>query len=69
MPTIAPVDITGHCVHAGFISNVPVFASADGQVYRLEGKLHESLQHDGLLCAAVERTAKSPHWPPTARRN
>jgi WD40 repeat protein len=52
MPTIAPVDIAGHCVHAGFIANVPVFAGADGIVYRLEGKLHEHKQHDGLLCAA-----------------
>jgi WD40 repeat protein len=58
MPTIAPVDITGHCVHAGFISNVPIFACADGQVFQLEGKLQETVQHDGLLCAVenLDRT-------------
>lgn len=58
MPTIAPVDISGHCVHAGFISNMPVFAGADGLVYRVEGSLHETSQHDGLLCATetVDRT-------------
>jgi WD40 repeat protein len=52
MPTIAPADIEGHCVHAGFIASVPVFAGADGRVYRLEGALRETVQHDGLLCAA-----------------
>ena len=58
MPTIAPVDIEGHCVHAGFIAGTPVFAGAHGIVYRLDGKLHEHVQHDGLLCA-VETADRS----------
>jgi WD40 repeat protein len=53
MPTIAPADLTGHCVHAGFISNVPVFADANGPVFRLDGALKETAQHDGILCAAA----------------
>ncbi len=58
MPTIAPADIAGHCVHAGFIANVPVFAAADGFVYRLDGALRKTMQHDGLLCA-VESADRS----------
>lgn len=58
MPTIAPADLAGHCVHAGFISNVPVFADANGPVFQLDGALKETVQHDGLLCAtpSLDRT-------------
>ena len=52
MPTIAPADIEGHCVHAGFIAGVAIFAGADGKAYRLDGALKQTALHDGLLCAA-----------------
>ncbi|MGB8817653.1 MAG: WD40 repeat domain-containing protein [Rhizobiaceae bacterium] len=52
MPTIANADLPGHCIHAGFLSNVPVFADAGGSIFRLEGALKEKQAHQGLLCAA-----------------
>jgi WD40 repeat protein len=51
MPTIANADLPGHCVHAGFLSNVPVFADASGTVFRLDGALKGAEVHQGLLCA------------------
>lgn len=51
MPVIAPADLPGHCIHAGFLSNTPVFADAGGTVFRLEGGLKQTQVHDGLLCA------------------
>ena len=51
MPTIANADLPGHCIHAGFISNTPMFADAGGSVFRLEGALKETAVHQGLLCA------------------
>ena len=51
MPTIANADLPGHCIHAGFLSNVPVFADAGGSIFRLDGALKETPAHQGLLCA------------------
>jgi WD40 repeat protein len=52
MPTVAPLDLDGHCITAAFISDVPHFALADGNVHRLDHG-HKTLEaHDGLLCAA-----------------
>jgi WD40 repeat protein len=51
MPTVAPLDLDGHCVTAAFIGGIPHFALADGIVHRLDHG-HKSTQvHDGLLCA------------------
>ena len=36
MPTVAPLDLDGHCVTAAFIGGVPFFALADGTVHRLD---------------------------------
>ncbi len=53
MPTVAPLDLDGHCVAAAFVSDVPVFAFADGLVHRLDHGHKSSTAHDGLVCATV----------------
>jgi len=51
MPTVAPLDLDGHCVTAAFIGGIPHFALADGAVHRLDHG-HKTVDvHDGLLCA------------------
>lgn len=59
MPTVAPLDLAGHCVAAAFVSNVPVFAMADGAIHRLDHGHKTEQAHDGLLCAAVSLDGKS----------
>lgn len=50
MPTVAPLDLDGHCLAAVFLNNVPHFALADGVVHRLDNG-HKTVQaNDGLLC-------------------
>jgi WD40 repeat protein len=52
MPTVAPLDLSGHCIAACWLDDVPHFALADGSVHRLDHG-HKSVQaHDGLLAAA-----------------
>ena len=52
MPTVAPLDLDGHCIAACWLADIPHFALADGSVHRLDnGHKHEQA-HDGLLCAA-----------------
>lgn len=59
MPTIAPLDLAGHCVDARFIQDVPFFALADGSVHRLDNG-HKTVEaHDGLLCAVPSVDGKS----------
>ncbi len=51
MPTVAPLDIDGHCITAVFLDDVPHFAFADGAVHRLDHG-HKTVQaNDGLLTA------------------
>lgn len=59
MPTVAPLDLDGHCVAAAFISNVPAFALADGAVHRLDNGHKTATVHDGLLCAALAQDGKT----------
>lgn len=59
MPTIAPLDLTGHCVLARFVSGVPFYALADGTIHRLDNGHKVSEAHDGLLCAARSIDGKS----------
>lgn len=57
MPTVAPLDLDGHCVAAAFLSGIPHFAMADGLVHRLDNG-HKTVQaHDGLLCATSDSAA------------
>ena len=54
MPTVAPLDLEGHCVAAVFIGDVPFFALADGSVHRLDNGHKISAVHDGLLTAVLD---------------
>ena len=36
MPTVAPLDLEGHVLGAHFLGDIPVFASAAGNVHRLD---------------------------------
>ena len=54
MPTVAPLDLSGHCVAAVFLGGVPHFALADGVVHRLDHGHKWTELHDGLLSAAPD---------------
>jgi WD40 repeat protein len=54
MPTVAPLDLEGHCVTAAFVGDVPFFAMADGSVHRLDGGHKSSPVHEGLLTAVLD---------------
>lgn len=58
MPTVAPLDLPGHCVVAAFVSDVPHFALADGTVHRLAEGLKHVAAHDGLVCATLDERAQ-----------
>ncbi|KQZ93927.1 hypothetical protein ASD64_03260 [Mesorhizobium sp. Root157] len=51
MPTVAPLDLDGHCLAAVFLNNVPHFALADGVVHRLDHGHKTEQANDGLLAA------------------
>ena len=54
MPTVAPLDLDGHCLAVAFIAEVPHFALADGSIHRLDHG-HKTVQaNDGLLAAAYD---------------
>ena len=55
MPTVAPLDLDGHCVTAAFLGETPVFALADGTVHRLAGGHSSAEANDGLVVATVDR--------------
>ena len=55
MPTVAPLDLDGHCVSAAFVGGVPFFALADGNVHRLDHGHKSAKAHEGLLTAVVDR--------------
>lgn len=59
MPTVAPLDLPGHCVTAAFVGDVPHFALADGTVHRLADGHKEVTAHDGLLCARPSLDGKA----------
>jgi WD40 repeat protein len=52
MPTVAPLDLDGHCIASTFLGDVPFFALADGSVHWLDHGHKNTGIHDGLLCAA-----------------
>ena len=54
MPTVAPLDLSGHCLAAHFVGIVPFFAMADGTVHWLEGGHRVVQVHNGLLAVARE---------------
>jgi WD40 repeat protein len=56
MPTVAPLDLDGHCIAAVFLADVPHFALADGTIHRLDLGHKTARANDGLLCAALDLT-------------
>jgi WD40 repeat protein len=57
MPTVAPLDLDGHCLSAGFLGEVPFFSMADGTIHRLDHGHKYETAHDGLLCADFDAAA------------
>lgn len=51
MPTVAPLDLEGHCVTVAFLADTPFFALADGSIHRLDNGHKVTEAHDGLLAA------------------
>ncbi|QRM56721.1 WD40 repeat domain-containing protein [Sinorhizobium sp. BG8] len=49
MPTVAPLDLDGHVVAAVFLGDVPFFASASGEIHRLDNGHKVTQAHQGLL--------------------
>ncbi|MEO3384715.1 WD40 repeat domain-containing protein [Mesorhizobium sp. CAU 1741] len=52
MPTVAPLDLDGHCIATTWLDGIPVFAMADGVVHRLDGGHKTTQVNDGLLAVA-----------------
>ena len=57
MPTVAPLDLDGHCVAALFLNDIPHFAMADGAIHRLDHGHKTAEANDGLLCAVHDPAA------------
>jgi WD40 repeat protein len=55
MPTVAPLDLSGHCLAACFIGDVPHFVLADGSVHRLDHGHKTAQANDGMLCAVIDQ--------------
>lgn len=54
MPTVAPLDLSGHCIAAAFLKGVPHFALADGTIHRLDHGHKTSQANDGLVCSTLD---------------
>ncbi|WEX10156.1 WD40 repeat domain-containing protein [Chelativorans sp. AA-79] len=55
MPTVAPLDLDGHCIATVWLNDIPHFALADGVVHRLDNGHKWAELHDGLLSAIPTR--------------
>lgn len=55
MVTIVPVEAGSHVEWAGFVEDLPVFLTADGEAIAIEGAGRHEKLHDGLLVAAASR--------------
>lgn len=49
MPTVAPFDIEGHVIAAHFLGDIPLFATAAGEIRRLDGGEKVTELHQGML--------------------
>lgn len=54
MPTVAPLDLSAHCVGVFWLHDKPHFALADGVVHRLDDGHKWAEVHDGLLSVAQD---------------
>jgi len=59
MPTVAPLDLDGHCIASVFLDDVPFYALAGGAVHWLDHGHRHTLVHDGLLCAEPDPSSSS----------
>lgn len=59
MPTIAPYDLESHCISAGFVEDMPIFCSADGQVLLLNNSIKIIEAHEGIATAIFTHDKKS----------
>ena len=59
MPTVAPLDLDGHCLAVVFLGDIPLFGLASGEVVRLDHGTHRHEMHDGLLCTAKSLDGQS----------
>ena len=50
MPTVAPLDLSGHVVGVAYLGGVPFFAEASGAIHRLDHGHKVSEAHEGILC-------------------
>lgn len=57
MPTVAPLDLDGHVVAAAFLGDVPFFASATGEIHRLDHGHKVSQANDGLLACVRDEAS------------
>jgi WD40 repeat protein len=49
MPTVAPLDLEGHVIATHFLGDTPFFATASGEIRRLDGGEKVTEAHNGLL--------------------
>ncbi|MFD1746889.1 WD40 repeat domain-containing protein [Rhizobium helianthi] len=49
MPTVAPFDIEGHVIGAHFLGDIPFFATAAGEIRRLDNGEKVTELHQGML--------------------
>ncbi len=54
MPTVAPLDLAGHCMATAWLGDYPFFALADGAVHWLDNGQHVVQANDGLLAATMD---------------
>lgn len=59
MPTVAPLDLPGHCIAACFAGDIPHFALAEGTIHRLDHGHKVVEAHDGLLAAVPTLDGKA----------
>jgi WD40 repeat protein len=58
MPTIAPLDLGEHSLFAGFVNDVPMFATVDGALHVLDGAHSKVDAHQGLAGVAITHDGK-----------
>ena len=57
MPTVAPLDLEGHVVATSFLGDVPFFATAIGEIHRLDHGHKVSQANDGLLACVRDEAS------------
>jgi WD40 repeat protein len=59
MPTIAPLDLGEHSLFAGFVNDVPMFATVDGNIHMIDGTYCYVEVHKGLSSVSLCLDGKS----------